>query len=187
MMRNQKGFTLVEVLISALILGMIVLVWSSLEVFTSQVVKKTSDFSLTQKVLINIMNDVLASEKGLPPHQPPEALSEVSVTRDRLAETFNTLRSQKLTRQICYDQKANQITDPNRYKDCFYYVHIFKYRLDDRSYPATSQLSQIPLARLLLQVQYYDMDYPANFDDDRSNDRILTRYMTRLVSNVAEF
>lgn len=187
MIRNEKGFTLIEALIGSLILGMIILVWSSLEVFTSQVVKKASDFSIGQKVILSIVNDVLTSEKGLPPIEPPSTLKKFKLTRTDLESAFRDLEASSLLRKICYDQKSNLITESAKLKDCYYNVAYLKYRLDDQNYETNREMQQIPLSRMLIRMTYLDPDHAPNFQPNSKDKRELTRYLTRLVSNVAEF
>lgn len=181
-LKTQGGFTLVEALIGVLILGIVIMAGLSLNSFTSSTVKKVTDFSATQKVLITIVNDILTNEKGLPPAAPPAALARATVTQTELAQAFEAMPSKK---SVCYDRRAVLVTiaDPM----CFYRVRYFKYRVDDRSFPANSELSRIPLARVVVQVAFQDPDAIENRDANPSNDVYRTRYMTRLVSNVADY
>lgn len=180
---QQKGFTLIEALIGMLILGMIILVWMSLEVFTAKTVRKVSDFSATQKVIVMIMNDILTAEKGLPPLDPPAALAKAAVSHNELTAVFSSMVAGGMTKKLCYDRSAVMTMDP---KFCHYVVQYFKYRVDDRAF-AGSQLGNIPLSRVIVQVTYKDLSDAKNQDADPTNDVVQNRYLTRLVSNVAEF
>lgn len=183
MKMNQRGLTLVEVTIGFLVLGLVLLAWMSLEVFTARAVKKVGDFSTSQKVILTIMNEILTAEKGIPPLRAPAALTKYTVTPDELAQTFENVGNKKI---VCYDNRAGYVTDLNDPK-CHYRVRYFKYTIADRQFAGNPQLAPLPLARVVVQITYKDEDDPRNKDADVNNDVVTKRYLTRLVSNVAEF
>lgn len=183
-MRNQRGFTLVEAMMGMLLLGMIILAWLSLEVFTSKTVKQVADFSANQKVMMAVISDILTSERGLPPTDPPATFKNRMMNRPQLIQAFEALKN-KTTR--CYDRKA-QIIDLNAKDLCYYVVSYFKFRVDDGTASlAGTDMDRIPLARIVVQVRYKDENLERNKDADPANDIWTDRFMTRLVANVPEF
>ncbi|MBX3016268.1 MAG: prepilin-type N-terminal cleavage/methylation domain-containing protein [Bdellovibrionaceae bacterium] len=179
-LRSQKGFTIVEVMIAMLILGMVLLAWMSLESFTAQTVRRVSDFSAGQKVMLTIMNDVLSSEKGLPAFEPRPEFFKTNLTRAELKDAFDKTTGRK---SLCYDRNAMLTTDPIA---CYYRVSYFKIRVRDNTYVG-SELSNIPMARVIVQISYQDKNDAENNDADPDNNVTKTRFLTRLVSNVADY
>jgi hypothetical protein len=178
---GQRGFTLVEAVIGMLILGLILIAWMSLEVFTARTVRKVSDFSTGQKIMLTVMNDVLTAERGLPAFSvaADSAFNKPVLLRAELETEFQSFANKKT---VCYDRNGVLSTVPN----CNYFVSYFKYRTRDRSFPK-SELENVPLARVVVQIRFLDRENANNEDSDRTNDVYVTRYMTRLVSNVADF
>lgn len=178
---SQRGFSLIEALIGMAVLGLIILAWMSLEVFTAQTVRKVSDLSASQKVTLMIMNDILSAERGIPPVDVvPAQLHAASLTRAQLEAAFASVPTKK---SICYDRNAVLSAAVS----CYYNVSYFKYRVDDRSMSSETDLRRIPLARVVVMITWRDLTHRLNMDADPANDVTDRRYMTRLVSNVADF
>lgn len=181
--KGQDGFTIVEAMIAVLVLGLILLAWMSLESFTAQTVRRVADFSAAQKVFITIMNDILTAEKGLPAQEidaDTQDLRKPNLTRAELEGVF---AANKLKKQFCLDRNA---IPPKDDSGCYYLVSYFKYRVRDNSF-AGSDLENIPLARVVVQIRYRDRNDVENQNADDADDVWKTRYLTRLVSNVADF
>lgn len=184
--KGQQGFTIVEVMIAVLVLGLILLAWLSLESFTAQTMRKVADFSTAQKVFISIVNDVMSAEKGLPPLnlEASNDLNKTNLTRAQLEAAFNDVAKIPKNKRVsvCYDRRG--VLDRDQ-KFCNYYVSYFKIRVRDNAF-AGSDLENVPLARVLIQIRYREQD-PTSATVDPDKNIVRTRYLTRLVSNVADF
>jgi prepilin-type N-terminal cleavage/methylation domain-containing protein len=153
--QNQKGVTLVEVLIATGILAIAVGGITALQIFSlkqSQSILQRSDFI---KSLQSMEADLVQDMDSIPHRQTSSFISGLDFDSDQMKKSFDDEESLK----TCFTSLGFRVDEKD--STCEIKVSYYKVREDDRLYSADQNLAQsnfksTPISRLLYRVTFFD-------------------------------
>lgn len=187
-MGGRGGYSLVEVLMGIAVLAVLSLGWMSFDVTIQNELQRSVNASKAQKVFLIIQSDILRNDRFMASREPIPELEAAAVTEAVLAQTF--VDADFVTNR-CYSDGGADLGLSFANADeptpaCPYQVSFYKVRQRDLGYPATSDLSRIPLSRVNIRVRYFA---PTQIPDPVTGLRkkLTTRYFSRLTAQVAAY
>ena len=140
-MKNIKGYSLIEVLVVAIIVGIGVMAVSSFFVNTQKGMARVQAQSKNLQILQLITKTVLARSQYFP-----------TVLETQAAAESNVCSSLSICLDTCYSKEGVEVskTDPG----CFFKLVAYRVVLQDRKFPSNSRLSWLPIHRVNFSINY---------------------------------
>ena len=143
-MKSYRGYSLIEVLIVAVIIGIGVMAVSSLFVDTQKGISRVQAQSKNLQTLQLITKSVLARSQYFPTVLESEASKVADVC------------SLSICLDVCYTREGSEV--PKADASCFFKLKAYRVVLQDRKFADTSRLSWLPIHRVNFDITYKEND-----------------------------
>ena len=143
-MKSYRGYSLIEVLIVAVIIGIGVMAVSSLFVDTQKGISRVQAQSKNLQTLQLITKSVLARSQYFPTVLESEASKVADVC------------SLSICLDVCYTREGSEV--PKADASCFFKLKAYRVVLQDRKFADTSRLSWLPIHRVTFDLTYKEND-----------------------------
>jgi prepilin-type N-terminal cleavage/methylation domain-containing protein len=143
-MKSYRGYSLIEVLIVAVIIGIGVMAVSSLFVDTQKGISRVQAQSKNLQTLQLITKSVLARSQYFPTVLESEASKVADVC------------SLSICLDVCYTREGSEVAKADA--SCFFKLKAYRVVLQDRKFADTSRLSWLPIHRVNFDITYKEND-----------------------------
>lgn len=178
---NQKGMTLVEVLVSLGVLTTFIVLFVG---FQSEYIKNFSKLSTDtgdNSSLKAIIEEIMKDERYIVPMSSLGALEAGTLSEDALAKSF----ASALTENRCYDKNGARVISTPGQPECHYAATLYRVMLKDRRYGPTTPYAKVPMSRMNIRVVFPESQKGTT--KTGAKPKMQTIYFSKLVTHILPF
>jgi prepilin-type N-terminal cleavage/methylation domain-containing protein len=154
MIRSHKGMTLIEVMISMAILGIVIYGASAIVLGVAKEKKRFVEVSGLEKIVRSITVNIRQQYGNLPGFNPPAKWGTAG---------YDPYFDNSIAYQTCF-RKDGVATDVKN-TDCVYRCEYFVLRVVDGRFSKTSDLATLPVNQMYIRITYKAQDREKQYFD----------------------
>lgn len=169
-LRNRKGVTIVELVVSSAILAILVFAIMSLKQIVFKMSQGVIQRSSNARIIYAIQEELVKEMDSLPFRDNATFITGASFDQAAYEASFNDSSAQ----QSCYNKEGIEIPVTTE-SVCEFKVSYYRVQEVDRNY--TGDLAKVPLSRLVMRLGY----------TDKNTNTPRTLYLSRLKAHVIKY